>query len=488
MNLKGKPWTLLKPQAAGNVIPPSRPPKRTRRRIHRLCTGVRIGRADITGASCTGAFLCIAVIALAAAVMLGCGDAGSAMRMGRDPGYVPGAAADVLESRRTACTGSVSGLGHPEGASRSAEGGNLFGLDLYSRLKARRGNLLFSPCSISAALSMLYAGAGGRTREEMASTLHLDQGGIDPHVSISVLRQGLIHKDAAGSLDIAHALWMQEGNEYRREYLELLRQRCGAGAFMVDFSAGPGAARERINAWVAERTRGKITVLLEEGMVHAGTELVAADAIHFSGRWLAPFDREDTRNRAFRIGGDETVQTPFMHREAMVRTLACDEGDMIEIPFETGAFSLIILLPREGADLAALEKGMLHEGFGRQLDRLAGSPEIRAKLSLPRFAVADGHELADTLDAMGMGSAFTPEADFSGIAVRKNLVLTTVVHKACLEMREEGVEAAAASGAVMTKGSGTMAVFVADRPFVFIIRENETGLFLFLGRLVDPRG
>lgn len=110
------------------------------------------------------------------------------------------------------------------------------------------------------------------------------------------------------------------------------------------------------------------------------------------------------------------------------------------------------------------------------------------KLALPWFAVADGHELADTLSVMGMETAFTPQADFSGIAVQKNLVLTAVVHKACLVVQEEGVEAAAGSGAVMTKGPGAVAAFAADRPFVFIVRENETGLFLFLGRLVDPRG
>ncbi|MGI6386174.1 MAG: serpin family protein [Desulfomonilia bacterium] len=292
---------------------------------------------------------------------------------------------------------------------------------------------------------------------------------------------------AAGSPETARALWVQEGNEYRREYLDLLQHYHGADAFVVDFSTGPGQALERINAWAVERTQGTITALLDEGMVHAGTELVVTDVIRFSGKWLEPFDPEDTRNRAFRTNRGETVQTPFMHGEADVRALALEEGDTIGIPFDAGTFSLIILLPREGADLAAIEEGMTHEGLARLLGRLAGSPQIRAKLSLPRFVVKDGRELADTLGLLGMRTAFTQEADFSGITSQKNLVLTAVVHKAFLEVREEGVEEAAGSGAAMAKGSGAVAAFVADRPFVFVIRENKTGLFLFLGRFVDPR-
>lgn len=457
-----------------------------------LCKEVRDMNPNLFGVwIIRGCFLAVVAV-LAIAVMWGCGDTAGSMEQGQDPGPVPDAATDVFPQPGMPFTAPGNGPDNrqvsQEGERRAAESCNRFGLDLYACLKVREGNLLFSPSSISTALTMLCVGAGGQTRREMESTLHLSRYGFVLQDSAPPPGPELVYQDAAGSPETARALWIQQGSEYRREYLDLLQQRYGADAFAVDFSADPGQALERINAWAIERTQGTITALLDEDMVHAGTELVVTDVIWFSGKWLEPFNREDTSDRAFRINRGETVQAPFMHREAVVRTLAFEEGDMIGIPFDAGMFSLIILLPREGADLAAIEEGMTYGRLAGMLDRLAGSPEIRVELSLPRFAVKDGYELADTLGAMGMRTAFTQEADFSGITSRKNLVLTAVVHKAFLEVREEGVEAAAGSGAVMTKGSRTVAAFVADRPFVFIIREDKTGLLLFLGRFVDPRG
>ncbi len=211
--------------------------------LRRMRTGVCIGRAHIRGASCIRVLLCIAVIAPGAAVLWSCGDTGRAVEQGCDHGSLPGAAPNAGRApgaaRHGQGDGSDSGSDLPEGVSRSAESSNLFGLDLYACLKARAGNLLFSPLSVTTVLSMVHAGAGGRTRDEMASTLHLDQNGTELRGSISALGQRLIHRDAAGSLDIAHALWMQEGNEYRRQYLDYLQQCCRAGAFTVDFVRAP---------------------------------------------------------------------------------------------------------------------------------------------------------------------------------------------------------------------------------------------------------
>ncbi len=188
--------------------------------FRRMRTGVCIGRAHIRGASCIRMFLCIAVIALWAAFLWSCGDAGWAMEQGYDHGSVPGAAPNAGSAPGAAGHGQGDGSGggsdHSEGAGRSAESSNLFGLDLYACLKARAGNLLFSPLSVTTVLSMVHAGAGGRTRDEMASTLHLDQNCIELRGSISALGQRLIHRDAAGSLDIAHALWCKEKASRRR--------------------------------------------------------------------------------------------------------------------------------------------------------------------------------------------------------------------------------------------------------------------------------
>lgn len=384
--------------------------------------------------------------------------------------------------------GPDSGKGASKGIFRVAGSYNLFGLELYAILKERGGNIFFSPYSISTALSMVYAGARGHTRDEMASALHFPGENRGLHRTSSLLGRRLMApgESACLEVEIANALWVQKGFRFRKEFIELVQSSYGAFLFPVDFSGNPHAAQTSINVWVEQKTHGRIRGFLDEGMVTADTELVVTDGVYFSGLWSVPFDRENTREGIFRISSNNGIRMPMMQQEAPLRMAVIRGVSLIELPYGDGSFSLVVLLPEERSGIAALEERLTDRELESMLERLYTSPAVDVSLTLPRFVVADKYELADVLGAMGMKTAFSPHADFSGMTGKKNLSLSAVVHKTYLEVKEEGTEATAATGAVMTKRPKGGAVFKADHPFLFVVLENATGAALFMGRLVSP--
>jgi serpin B len=370
-----------------------------------------------------------------------------------------------------------------------AEAGNHFAFDLYGRLRTEPGNLFFSPASISAALAMTYAGADGRTAEEMADVLHFTLPGEPLHAAYASFLGGVSSgSDTTYELRIANRLWGQEGFRFLPPFLDVTREHYGAELAQVDFAGATEQARQQINAWVADQTNQKIQDLLPSGVLDNLTRLVLTNAIYFKGKWADPFREGATQDAPFFVSADRTIDVPLMAQQETYSYLASDELQILELPYEGRALSMLVLLPRRVDGLADLEERLSAENFAEWSSALARR-EVR--VFLPRFKLTSQFKLSDTLAAMGMPSAFdAKEADFSRMSSeRDDIYISAVVHEAFVDVNEEGTEAAAATGAVASVTSAPARepeVFRADRPFAFLIRDNATGSVLFLGRVTNP--
>ncbi len=368
-------------------------------------------------------------------------------------------------------------------------GNNAFALDLYRRLKETEGNLFFSPYSISTALAMTYAGARGKTEVQMARVLHiaLDQERLHP--AVATLDSMIADVEGRGGvqLSVANALWPQLGYALLEEYLALMKAYYGAHVTPIDY-ADPESARQTINDWVEAKTAGKIRDLIQPGALETLTRLVLTNAIYFKGIWEHKFDEILTGNAPFWVTPTETVSAPMMTQTREFGYAKRDQWQILELPYCDKALSLIILLPESVDGIAELEDALTAETL------MAWTAKLKSrdvKVFLPRFKMDHQIELSDTLSSMGMADAFDEDkADFSGIDGRAPwLYISAVLHKAFVDVNEEGTEAAAATAVVMKKRGirrTPLPIFRADHPFIFLIRENSTQSILFLGRVTNP--
>jgi serpin B len=382
----------------------------------------------------------------------------------------------------------------PEGTAMKDEvrGNNQFAVDLYGKTRVRPGNLIFSPYSISTALAMTYSGASGETAREMAATLHFPADREALNVAFAGL-DSLIVGDSKKlyALNTANALWGQKGLEYKADFLERSKTYFRVGLHPVDFAADPEAARRVINAWVEEQTHDKIKNLLGPSTVKRDTDLILTNAIYLKAAWATPFPKPGTTDQDFTTSTGK-VQVPLMHQSAQFRYLdAGDDGfQLLELPYTGSTLSMVVLLPKQADGLEQLESTLNAVKLDGWIGKLA--PSQKVEVFLPRFKLDFGLELGGTLKELGMPLAFGPQADFSGITTSRHLYLSAVIHKAFVEVNEEGTEAAAATAIIMTRSS-IMApqrppvVFRADHPFLFLIRDIRSGSILFLGRVANPR-
>ena len=371
------------------------------------------------------------------------------------------------------------------------KGNSDFGFDLYQRLKGEKGNLFFSPYSISTALAMTYAGARGQTEKEMAEVLHFSLEQEPLHSSFSKLQSELnaIQNKGYVKLSIANSLWAQEGYHFLDTFFNLNKKYYGAGLNFVDFEKETEAARKTINIWVKDKTQQKIKELIKPGMVDSLTTLVLCNAIYFKGNWLVQFDKKRTKKDNFYISPDKTIKVAMMNQESRYKYKDFGSFSAIELPYEGNDLSMIVFLPKEIDGLAEFEKNLTNSNVKAWIDRLTASYKSEIFVSLPEFKTTCEFELSKILSDMGMPSAFSlPPADFSGMTGRKDLFISKVIHKAFVDVNEEGTEAAAATAVVMLwlKGASRPLMFRANHPFVFLIRENQTGSILFIGRIIDP--
>lgn len=371
-----------------------------------------------------------------------------------------------------------------------------FALDLYQQLRRGEGNLFFSAYSISVALAMTYTGARGTTAEEMARVLHFDlfkgAGGpasrLHPAFGELISRINALGQSGECRLSVANALWGQKGAGFLPGFLNLLRTHYGAGLREVDFVSAAEAARKAINAWVEGETQGRIQDLIPPGVLDALTRLVLVNAIYFKGTWASPFSREATREGPFTLPDGHKVTVPMMNRTGRYRYAESETLQVLELPYAGDDLSMVILLPRRADGLSDLEQELTPENLRGWLRRLRPR---RVQVFLPRFTLTSGFRLDEALRTLGMTEAFTSgRADFSGMNGLRDLYISAVLHKAFVEVNEEGTEAAAATAVVVARTAvpSRPVVFRADHPFIFLIRERRSGSILFLGRLLDPKG
>lgn len=365
---------------------------------------------------------------------------------------------------------------------------NAFGLDLYRQLHAEGENLFFSPASIAYALSMTGAGARGLTADEMDRVLHLPADDARVAAGFGGLMTALTAANEHATLNLANRLYGQRGLGFSPEYLALLDRHYGAGLEQIDFRADPAAARRTINAWVEEQTANKILNLLAPGSLDGGTRLVLVNAIHFLGTWQEPFPVEATADAPFHRERGGEVSVPFMHVTGRFGYAEKNGVQILALPYQGGALEMVLVLPAAGTPLAAVEARL---DAGVLAGWLAAPTPASVAVGLPRLHLETKFDLAGTLQAMGMPTAFTPAADFSGLTTGGNaLAIDEVVHKAYLDVDEKGTEAAAATGVVMRVTSARPVeepkVFTADRPFILVIRHRASGAVLFMGRVADP--
>jgi serpin B len=389
---------------------------------------------------------------------------------------------------------SVSFYGGMATAAESAwigQSDNALALDLYANLSATPGNIFFSPSCIETALAMTYAGARGQTAQQMATVLHLPPGEAihaDLGAFIARLNGGESgSQERAYELTVANALWGQTGAHFLPDFTSLLKKDYGAGMHEVDYKQNPETARQTINAWVAAKTHDKIQNLIPPRVLTTSTRLTLTSAIYFKGTWVGKFDTKATTTDAFHLSATQSIQTPMMHRTARYAYADTDDCQILKLDYAGKALSMIILLPRTIDGLASLEKGLTSTKLAGMCDTLT---EKKVIVSLPRFKLTQSLELADTLSAMGMPDAFDSAADFPGITGSRDFSISNVIHKAYVEVNEEGTEAAAATGVVMTFMSDSPPlppeVFNANHPFLFLIRDEASGAILFMGRMAAP--
>jgi len=366
-----------------------------------------------------------------------------------------------------------------------------FGLDLYRAFAAGQTNVVFSPASITLALAMARAGARGQTAAEMDAVMHAVAS--DDHAGwLNALDQALAarsgtFKDESGknlpvTLRIANAPFAQQGMPLEKTYLEALAARFGAGLRLVDYKTQTEKARVLINGWVDVQTEHRIPELLVPGVLTPATRLALVNAIYLKAPWQTPFSADATKAGTFTRADGSTVQVPFMATTASLRYASGDSWRAVEIPYIGGSLAMTVILPD---NLAGFEKTLTPDVFAAITDALA---ETQVALSFPKFGIETKAELAPTLAALGMPSAFDDRADFSGITPAEQLLISNVIHQANIDVDENGTEAAAATAVVMraTAMPAEPVAFRADRPFLFALRDVPTGAILFLGRVGDP--
>ena len=370
-----------------------------------------------------------------------------------------------------------------------AEANNAFALDLLKALKNEKGNLFYSPASISTALAMTYAGAHGNTADEMEQTLRLDVSGDELHEAYEGFIQSLAKngKKGGNELNVANALWCEKSMGLLPAFSNLLKKQYRAEGKSLDFAASPEKSRKTINAWVEKKTKDRIMDLIPSGVLNGDTRLVLTNAIYFKGAWARAFDKKKTHDAPFTVSPGKTVTVPMMSQKADFRYTQTGDVQVLELDYKGGSLSMLVLLPVETDGLDDLEASLTP----KRLDELAaGLSEQEVRVLLPRFTMTTFFDLSKALRSLGMVDAFDPgKADFSGITGSKNLFISNVLHKAFVDVAEEGTEAAAATAVIMQITCVKIEpLFRADHPFLFFIRDRASGAVLFAGRVTDPSG
>jgi serpin B len=407
----------------------------------------------------------------------------------------PPASSPAAQASSSAPTPDTPPVAPPpaDAVGRLAQGSNAFGFDLYNRLKKKPGNQIFSPFSITTALTMTWGGAKGETADQMKKVLHLDGTAADVMSTSGKLALSLEDKSRPITFRIANQLFGEKTYKFEQPYLDQTKKAYGAPMELIDFIKGPEAARVRINGWVENETEKRIKDLIPKDAIKEDMRLVLVNAIYFLGDWESPFEKDRTRAAAFFKTDKDKVDVPTMHQGGSFNYVKKDGVAALELPYKGGDMSMVIVLPEKVGGLEAVEKSLDAKKLG---ELVTSMKKERVNAAIPKFEVAPAESLTlgEILIEMGMKTAFDrKKADFTLIANPPNpddrLVIGKVFHKAFVKVDEKGTEAAAATAVLMPKAGSAPVQFIdfkAEHPFLFFIRDTKSGLVLFMGRVADP--
>jgi len=371
-----------------------------------------------------------------------------------------------------------------------AEANNEFTINLYKKLGEDLSNMVFSPYSISSALAVTYAGARGKTAQEMSDVLWFskDQDSFHPVYKAFTDSIMISGKEKGTELNIANALWVQEDYQLTQAFLDLAKEYYHANAENVSFKTydDQEKSRQKINQWVENQTNNKIRELISRGILNELTRMVITNAIWFNGNWLYPFEKSQTKPSIFHITQDKSVTTDFMHQKKETGYYEDDDVQAIELYYKGQKMSMLIILPKEIDGWKLIGKILSTERLAMIND---GIKQHKINMVIPKFSYESEFNLKEILYKMEMEQAFTNDADFSGMTEENDLRIDEVIHKAFIEVNESGTEAAAATAVIMalkTALEEDIIQFIADHPFLYLITDKTTGGIIFMGRFVNP--
>jgi serpin B len=370
------------------------------------------------------------------------------------------------------------------------DGNSTFAFALYQTLESGK-NLFFSPYSISLALAMTYGGARGTTESQMASTLRFLLSQDRLHQAFNALdlqlgSRGQKSKDEeAFKLNIVNALWGQQGWRFLPSYLDLIAQNYGAGLRLLDFAKEPEPSRLVINGWVGDQTNNRIKDLIPPGDIDLYTRLVLANAIYFNASWQHPFSKDSTTDGKFYLLDESTVSVPMMKQMESFNYAKGENYEAVELPYSNGDLTMVLIVPNAN-QFQTFEKSLDTQTVSQIVSKLQPTG---VNLTMPRFSFDFRPDLKQALKVMGMPDAFDKyKADFSGLDGKRDLFIGDALHKAFVSVDEIGTEAAAATAVIMEASviRPSPAEMNINRPFIFLIRDIQTGTVLFIGRVINP--
>ena len=383
---------------------------------------------------------------------------------------------------------SSPAAGSQEVPPQIAESVNEFAFDFYRNVSEIDENVFFSPVSVYVAFSVLYEGARGETAEQMLGVFGFEPGDKERHSASVDMMAALNAEDPHAILEMANALWLADWFEPYESYLDIARTTYLATVETVDFASKNPPGVKKVNEWATEKTRGKIQKVLSDRDVNNLTAAVITNAVYFKGTWLVQFPEEDTKKGQFWKGEGDGIDADFMHVTDSFDYVDTGDAQVLRMPYEGDRLSMLAVLPREAGGLEKLElsAGKMSEYVG-----MLESQEVL--VSLPKFETRTNYDLKQDLTAMGMPDVFLENiADLGGLAdlalLPGNLYVEKATHDAYVKVNEEGTEAAAVTTIVVGIESETPPIphFNADRPFLFAIYDEQSGLVLFMGKISDP--
>lgn len=363
------------------------------------------------------------------------------------------------------------------------KGNTQFAFDVFKQLNREDSgkSIFISPLSISTALSMTYQGAKGTTKDAMAQALRYKD--IDMNVlneSYKNLLRYLTQIDSKVELNISNSIWIRKGEEIKEDFLSVNRDVFDADANELDFSKEDSA--NKINEWISEATKGKIQKMISPP-ISPQVVMYLINAIYFKGDWTEQFEKKNTFSTKFHTEDGNTKDIMIMNRKGEVEYVKGDNYKAVRLPYGKEKVSMYCILPDKGVSINSFIEDMNIDKWKEIREGIIKTRDVT--LQIPKFKLEYGiKNLNDSLTALGMGEAFEESADFSGI--RENIFISRVLHKAVIEVNEEGSEAAGVTVVEMVESAVMEPItFIANRPFVFFIADDETGTILFMGKLSD---